>query len=539
MTTLKSLPARPSLESLSKQAKKLARHIAGGNAEAIARARTQLPNAELPLSHRDAQLVLAREYGFAGWRELREEVLKRTGKGFEWALSEAHRAINDNDVERLKTLLAEHSGLLAWHDETGRPLLQATTPYAMNVSDPKREAQFCRPDCAAVLIDAGALVTPSVWDTLIRCGAAGMMALLQQKKVLPRTLVVLAALGDQEGVRACLEEPQGGDRDAVNYAFMGACRFKRETVAAMLLDRAIALDPGLGVEIDRWDGRPAFLTDMIEHCPSLHGTTEPWVAFVKRQLFDAMDRDDLTAFTGWLASQAWLLDDQHLALQADLIGRLAGANRETFIRAMLERSPALLRSPSPPPSPALIWAFDEGHAHLAPLLTRIWPLPDDLPHAAGVGDLDRVKSWFDSNGKPALGDLDNHWPAYDERTRRDLHWGDATVRQVLDVAFAWACVNHHFEIAEFLLGHGANINTTWNTHEPASVLHIAAAHGDYALARFLIDRGIDMTIRDYRWGGTAEGWAYNVGKDPEMHEFLAREEEKRGNNKRVDESPPE
>ena len=59
MTTLKSLPARPSLESLRKQAKKLARHIAGGNAEAIVRARTQLPNAELPLSHRDAQLVLA------------------------------------------------------------------------------------------------------------------------------------------------------------------------------------------------------------------------------------------------------------------------------------------------------------------------------------------------------------------------------------------------------------------------------------------------------------------------------------------------
>ena len=41
MTTSKSLPARPSLESLRKQAKKLARHIAGGNAEAIARARTQ------------------------------------------------------------------------------------------------------------------------------------------------------------------------------------------------------------------------------------------------------------------------------------------------------------------------------------------------------------------------------------------------------------------------------------------------------------------------------------------------------------------
>jgi hypothetical protein len=215
--------------------------------------------------------VLAREYGFAGWKELREEVLKRAGKGLEWAVSEAQRAIHDNDVERLQALLAEHRGLLAWRDKEGRPLLQSTTLCAMDVSDPAREADFCRPACAAVLIDAGALVTPSVWNILIRSAAAGMMALLHEKKVLPRTLVVLAALGDQEGVRACLDEPQGGDRDAVNFAFMSACRFKREAVAATLLTRAIALDPKLGIEIDRWGDRAAFVADMIAHCPSLYG----------------------------------------------------------------------------------------------------------------------------------------------------------------------------------------------------------------------------------------------------------------------------
>jgi hypothetical protein len=42
MTTSQSLPARPSLESLRKQAKKLARDIAAGDAGAIARARAQL-----------------------------------------------------------------------------------------------------------------------------------------------------------------------------------------------------------------------------------------------------------------------------------------------------------------------------------------------------------------------------------------------------------------------------------------------------------------------------------------------------------------
>src|SRR5215510_1629878 len=104
MTTSK-LPARPSLESLRKQAKKLARGIAAGYADAIARARAQLPQAELPLSLRDAQLVLAREYGFPSWQDLIKEVKQRLGRGLEWAVSEAGRRIHDDDVEGLRQLL--------------------------------------------------------------------------------------------------------------------------------------------------------------------------------------------------------------------------------------------------------------------------------------------------------------------------------------------------------------------------------------------------------------------------------------------------
>ena len=79
MTTSKSLPARPSLESLRKQAKRLARDIAAGDAAAIARARVHLPHADMPLSQRNAQLVLARECGYAGWQDLTAEVSERLG----------------------------------------------------------------------------------------------------------------------------------------------------------------------------------------------------------------------------------------------------------------------------------------------------------------------------------------------------------------------------------------------------------------------------------------------------------------------------
>src|SRR5215475_13966001 len=109
--TASKLPPRPSLESLRKQAKKLARGIAAGDADAIARARAQLPQAELPLSQREAQLVLAREYGFPGWNDLVKEVKQRLGRGLEWAVSEARRVIHNNDLETLRRLLKHYPEL--------------------------------------------------------------------------------------------------------------------------------------------------------------------------------------------------------------------------------------------------------------------------------------------------------------------------------------------------------------------------------------------------------------------------------------------
>jgi hypothetical protein len=77
MAASKSLPERPSLESLRKQAKKLARDVAAGDTAAVGRVRAQLPNVGLPLTQRNAQLVIAREYGFTGWHDLLAEVSQR------------------------------------------------------------------------------------------------------------------------------------------------------------------------------------------------------------------------------------------------------------------------------------------------------------------------------------------------------------------------------------------------------------------------------------------------------------------------------
>jgi hypothetical protein len=125
MTASKSLPPRPSLESLRKQAKKLAR--------------------DRSLALRDAQLVLAREYGYAGWQDLTAEVSKRLGNGLDWAVAQARRIIHDNDVERLKAAVAEYPALLSWKDDRDRTrLLGMATGAFGDAGDAQREQWFTR-----------------------------------------------------------------------------------------------------------------------------------------------------------------------------------------------------------------------------------------------------------------------------------------------------------------------------------------------------------------------------------------------------------
>lgn len=531
MSAARDLPARPSLDSLRKQGKKLARDAAAGNGEAIARIEAQLPRATLPLSHRDAQLVIAREYGFPGWPDLIAEVEQRLGRGVAWAFAQAKVAIHDEDHERLQTLLREYPALVSWRNERGETLSGAIAPYALDVSDPARERTYTRPRAAEMLIDAGLKVERETWEYLIHTGASGMLHLLARKNVLPRTLPVLAALGDEDAVRSWFGEAHGpedtdglDEQIVINRGLMNACRFKHAAIATWLLERAIERDPDLGRRIDRWQNRQAFVDFLIQH-PASWGTeqpeTTPWQALVIRQLTFAHDHDDLAAFRRWLDDEPWVLQPAFLHLQVTWIERASyGKGKEPFMTALFEHDPALLRTAPPPLSWAITYALSYGNAHLIPLLTRVWRLPNDLPHAAGVGNAAAVARWFDAEGKALLGPLKLHYPA-DDPKRNDLGWTALTAQHVLDVALAWAVLNRHFEIASFLLERGANIDTNWGTHEPASILHEAAIQGNESAVRFLIDRGADLTIEDYRYRSNAEGWARYGSRDERMADLLA------------------
>ena len=85
------LPPRPNIEHLKKQAKDLLQAHQAAQSEALERIRQHLPAlagqppAQIAAAHfalHDAQSVIAREYGFSSWNELREAVAARSSSTF-------------------------------------------------------------------------------------------------------------------------------------------------------------------------------------------------------------------------------------------------------------------------------------------------------------------------------------------------------------------------------------------------------------------------------------------------------------------------
>jgi hypothetical protein len=246
--------------------------------------------------------------------------------------------------------------------------------------------------------------------------------MFQRKGLLPRTLKFFAALGDLDGVRAALDE-NGNDRKSVNEAFVCACHFEHEPVASVLLERSIALDAELGRHIE--DGS----TDHVSFIKAFEKSDfaqvaelGPWKVFVMGQVSRAAHDGHVTAFVTTLQRERWLLGDACVEFQAELIGAATLNDRGEIITALLSLDPALLRRQASPEFHPIALAFTYAKTHLIPLLTRIWPLPDDLPHAAGMGDLARVKRWFDEFGAPALGDLEKHFPCNDRWDSNAAGW---------------------------------------------------------------------------------------------------------------------
>jgi ankyrin repeat protein len=121
---MRSLPPRPDLDQLKRQAKELHRDHGAGKLAAAARIAANHPRRkgqslqailDKPLALTGAQLVLAREYGFPNWAQLKD----RVERGQRIArltphprFDEALAALKAGDIERLRDLIATEPDLI-------------------------------------------------------------------------------------------------------------------------------------------------------------------------------------------------------------------------------------------------------------------------------------------------------------------------------------------------------------------------------------------------------------------------------------------
>jgi ankyrin repeat protein len=138
----KSLPSRPNLEQLKNQAKDLLKAHDSGDAEALQRIQASHPdysNASedqiraTKLSLSDAQLVIAREYGFASWPKLKEHVeslLFETAEPMELF----HRAFKEDDAALFRKLVKRFPEAKTKLNE---PIASFDSPAIIHVRSPQ------------------------------------------------------------------------------------------------------------------------------------------------------------------------------------------------------------------------------------------------------------------------------------------------------------------------------------------------------------------------------------------------------------------
>jgi len=140
-----------------------------------------------------------------------------------------------------------------------------------------------------------------------------------------------------------------------------------------------------------------------------------------------------------------------------------------------------------------------GYPAAAKALVECGAKIDNIVYAAAVGDMDQVRSYFDSTGrlKKDVGKCFFDWFGVSENPQT-----------AAEQALVFASLCGEVKVVALLLDNGVDINAEPpGSHMTATPLHTVAATGQESVTRLLTERGADPTIRDKQHNSTPLEWA--------------------------------
>jgi ankyrin repeat protein len=454
------LPAKPSIDHLRRQARDLLRDAKAADTAATGRIRAV--SAELTLA--SAQLAVAREYGFASWTKLKEEVSVRTEDLAQQAEAFCEASIRDGtgraarmlaatpeiagysfatavilgDAGRVRTGISRDPGLVTRADaRSGWTPLHAASASRWHRLDPARAEGLLA--VARMLLDAGADPNGRTggqgghggW-TPLRCAVAG-----QPNPLITRLLLERGAVpGDHDLYLAAF----GADGHECLRLLLGHAGHVAEN-AEMALAAPISTNDAEGVRL------------------LLEAGADP-----NRYADDA----DSPAPAVYAAVRA--------GCSAELAGLLLAHGADPDTPGPDGRSPCAL-------------ATSQGRADLATLLRR---------HGAadGATAIDRFLAACQHADQAAVAQQ----LAQDPRLP-----GRLTAAQQAAAMIHAAEAGHTAALALMLdLGFGVDAR---GGDDGGTALHAAAYSGSAPAVRLLLDRGAGIEARDTSWNSTPIEWA--------------------------------
>ena len=152
-----------------------------------------------------------------------------------------------------------------------------------------------------------------------------------------------------------------------------------------------------------------------------------------------------------------------------------------------------------------------GYPAAARALVECGAKIDNIVYTAAVGNLEQVKSYFDSTGrlKKDVGKCDFDWFGVSENPQT-----------AAEQALVFASLCGEVKVVALLLDNGLNINAEPpGSHMTATPLHTVAATGQESVTRLLTKRGADPTIRDKQHNSTPLEWAEQC-RQPKTAELI-------------------